>query len=335
MRFILALLAVLASAATTASAAQVKKEMFVPIGGIQQWVTIKGHDGRNPVLLFLHGGPGDAVTPFADAMFAGWDKDFTLVQWDQRGAGRTFGKTGDAIAPTMTMARMTQDGVELAEYLKTHLGKKKIILMGGSWGSILGVNMVQARPDLFYAYLGTAQIVNWQRNVAASYARVLQLARDAKDDQSVAVLTTIGPPPWTALPTWAKFRKPERLYQAKLTTSPKAPETIDPAYASAPERSQWSQADDFNFVHFVGMKMDGPLTGVDLARNSDFAVPVFIVQGEQDLTAPPDLVRTWFDGIHASDKQFQVIAGAGHEPSEPLLEACLKLLREKISPLAH
>ncbi|MGB7761147.1 MAG: hypothetical protein WBL61_15040 [Bryobacteraceae bacterium] len=68
----------------------VKEETFVRIGGIDQWITIKGDDRNNPVVLFLHGGPGDALSPFADAMFAGWEKNLTLVQWDQRGAGRTY-----------------------------------------------------------------------------------------------------------------------------------------------------------------------------------------------------------------------------------------------------
>ena len=93
-----------------ASARPIHEESFVPIGGIEQWITIKGGDSANPVVLFLHGGPGDALSPGADSLFAGWDKDFTLVQWDQRGAGRTYGKSGPAVEPTMTMARMTADG---------------------------------------------------------------------------------------------------------------------------------------------------------------------------------------------------------------------------------
>jgi pimeloyl-ACP methyl ester carboxylesterase len=78
---------------------RVDEKMFVRIGGIDQWITIKGDDRNNPVVLFLHGGPGDALSPFADATYAGWEKDFTLVQWDQRGAGRTYGKSGPSIEP--------------------------------------------------------------------------------------------------------------------------------------------------------------------------------------------------------------------------------------------
>ena len=122
---------------------------YVEIGGIQQWITIRGEDRNNPVLLFLHGGPGDATNPWGYAGFRRWLKAFTVVQWDQRGAGRTLGKNSAASAATITVARMTQDGIELAELLRKSLHQDKIILVGHSWGSALGVFMVKARPDLF------------------------------------------------------------------------------------------------------------------------------------------------------------------------------------------
>jgi pimeloyl-ACP methyl ester carboxylesterase len=193
---------------------RVNEEMFIRIGGIEQWITIKGDDRKNPVVLFLHGGPGDALSPYADAMFGGWEKDFTLVQWDQRGAGRTYGKSGPSIEPTMTVERMTQDGVEVAEFLTKHLNKKKIIIYGGSWGSILGIYMAHARPDLFYAYVGDAQMVNTRKNESATYARVLEMARAAGDQQAIAALTAIGPPPWDSLRKWPVFAKTRRAYQA-------------------------------------------------------------------------------------------------------------------------
>ncbi len=132
----------------------IDEESYIEIGGIEQWVTIRGQDRDNPVLLFLHGGPGDVTNPWTFAIFAGWEKVFTVVQWDQRGSGRTLRKTGPAIAPTITVERMTQDGIELAEYLRKHLGKEKIFLVGHSFGSILGVRMARLRPELFYAYVG-------------------------------------------------------------------------------------------------------------------------------------------------------------------------------------
>jgi predicted alpha/beta-fold hydrolase len=140
------------------SAKGVDEAAYIPIGGLQQWVTIRGQDRANPVLLFLHGGPGDVTSCWTFAMFAPWEEHFTVVQWDQRGAGRTLKKSGPAMAPTITVGRMAQDGIELAEYLRKHLGKEKIIVVAHSFGTILGLQMMQSRPDLFYAYVGTGQI---------------------------------------------------------------------------------------------------------------------------------------------------------------------------------
>lgn len=309
--------------------------MFVRIGGIDQWITIGGEDRHNPVVLYLHGGPGDAATPFADAMFEGWAKWFTLVQWDQRGAGRTYGKSGPDIEPTMTVERMAQDGIEVAEFLVRHLNKKKIIIVGSSWGSILGIHMAHARPDLFDAYVGAAQIVNWQEGLSASYARVLEMARASGDQQAIAALGAIGPPPWDALKKWPLFRKWERAYQRKLVSAAPAPTTVSPAYASAQEQAQYEAADDFNFEHFWGPTLSGPLTKVDLpALGTDFTIPIFMIQGQEDLTAPPELAKAYFDSIKAPQKRFYSVPGAGHEPSAPELTLILKVLVEQIRPLA-
>jgi pimeloyl-ACP methyl ester carboxylesterase len=314
---------------------RVTAEMFVRIGGIEQWITIKGDDRDNPVVLFLHGGPGDALSPFADSMFAGWEKEFTLVQWDQRGAGRTYGKSGPSIEPTLTIERMVQDGAEVAEFLVKYLHKKKIIIVGGSWGSILGIHMAHAQPDLFYAYVGMAQVVNIRKNLPASHARLLELARASGDQEAITELTTIGPPPWDSLvPKWRVFRKWELSYQKKRATASLAPQILSPAYASPEERAQYAAADDFNFEHFWGLTMSGPLLSDDLAAlGTDFAIPIFIVQGQEDLTALPALAKAYFDSIKAPRKQFYLVPGTGHEPSAAQLDLTRKVLIEQVRPL--
>ena len=118
----------------------IDEAMYVRSGGLEQWITIRGEDRRNPVLLFLHGGPGEAVNPWAYAGFRSWLKYFTVVQWDQPGAGRTLGRNGAASASSITIDQMVKDGVDLTELLEKRLGKEKIVLVGHSWGSILGVH---------------------------------------------------------------------------------------------------------------------------------------------------------------------------------------------------
>src|SRR5918998_1585470 len=141
----------------------VVEERFVRIGGIDQWIQIRGEDRDNPVLLVLHGGPGWSNATFTLPLRS-WEKHFTVVQWDQRGSGKTFGKHGKMGSGTMTIDRMAQDGIEVAEFVSKHLKKEKIILFAHSWGTVLGIPMISKRPDLFTAYVGTGQVVNMTRN---------------------------------------------------------------------------------------------------------------------------------------------------------------------------
>jgi pimeloyl-ACP methyl ester carboxylesterase len=121
-------------AACASPDAPIDEAGFVALGGIEQWVTITGRRCDNPIVLFVHGGPGNPLSPYAKALFAGWEDDYTLVQWDQRGAGRTFARNppGDA---TLTIQRMAADGVSLVEYLTRRLGQPKVTVVAGSWGS--------------------------------------------------------------------------------------------------------------------------------------------------------------------------------------------------------
>src|SRR5271154_6730567 len=107
---------------------------FVPIGGIDQWIAIRGQDNRKPIVLFLHGGPAEAESPFLRE-FVPWEQDFTVVNWDQRGSGKTYGKNGPA-TPGMTVERMAEDAVEVADYALKKLRKPKLVLVGQSWGAL-------------------------------------------------------------------------------------------------------------------------------------------------------------------------------------------------------
>ena len=203
----------------------------------------------------------------------------------------------------------------VAEFLTKHLNQKKIIILGGSWGSILGVYMAHAeRPDLLYTYVGSAQMVNWQEDLSAGYARVLGMARAANNQQAIRALTAIGAPPWHSVAKWPVYRKWERIYQAKLVTARPNPATISPEYASPEDQAQYAEADDFSFMYFWGETLSGPLTKVDLpALGKTFAIPFFIIPGQEDLTAAPELAKAYLDSIKAPEKQFYLVPGTGHE----------------------
>ena len=139
---------------------KIEEGRFVPIGTLSQWIQIRGEDRDNPVVLFLHGGPGIVNSAFTP-IFRAWEHDFTLVQWDQPGAGKTFRQNGRARKDPLTIEGMVQDGIEATEWVLRHLNQRRLILFAISWGTVLGTLMVKRRPDLFWAYVGTGQFVNW------------------------------------------------------------------------------------------------------------------------------------------------------------------------------
>jgi pimeloyl-ACP methyl ester carboxylesterase len=154
------------------SGAGIVEERFVRFGGIDQWILIRGEDKANPVLLLIHGGPGCSYSIFTPSLHA-WEKYFTIVQWDQRGAGKTFARTRPAASGELSLAQLTRDGIEVAEYLRTRLRKNQIFLLASSFGSTFGLDMARQRPDMFYAYIGTDQNVGMVRGREEDRRQVL------------------------------------------------------------------------------------------------------------------------------------------------------------------
>jgi pimeloyl-ACP methyl ester carboxylesterase len=310
---------------------------FVPIGGIEQWITIKGDRCDNPVILFLHGGPGNTLSPYAGSIYGAWEKAFTLVQWDQRGAGRTFGRNPSLAESALTIERMSDYGVELARYLTTQLRQEKLILMGSSWGSILGVHMIRSRPQLFHAYLGSSQVVSSRNNQGSSYSSVLDLARAAGDTKTVTALESLGPPPWQNPRNFGTLRRAVRTYEAKVT-DPAPGSWWQPSaeYATRQAQADYEAGEEYSFLQFVGMKGDGMFSKVDLpALGLDFAVPVFIVQGAEDLLTTPHDARWYFDSLNAPQKALVLVPRAGHDPNPAFVDAQFSVLTERIRPLTR
>jgi pimeloyl-ACP methyl ester carboxylesterase len=310
-------------AACLATGKSVHETGYVTAGGIRQWVTIEGQDCANPVVLIVHGGPGNPNTPFAHNLFANWSKEFTLVQWDQRGSGKTYAESRPAEGEVLTMDRLVQDGVEIARYATQRLGKRKVILMGGSWGSALSVNMAMVAPDLFHAYVGTAQLVNYEADLTAGYARTLALASAAGDADSVGKLEKLGPPPWTDPRAFGILRRVTRKYEA-LSSDPPPPGwfAFGPGYDTPAYEAAYEAGEEYSFLNFVGLAGDGMGPKIDLRRlGVRFAMPVYMLQGDEDLVTPSAVSRRYFDELVAPRKEFLPLARTGHDPNRTMMDA--------------
>lgn len=315
----------------------IQEEKFLLINGIEQWVTIKG-DHSKPVILFLHGGPGSPISPYSDSLYHTWEKDFIIVQWDQRGTGRTFGRTApEELTPAylqanpLTIGQMAADGIALSEYLIKHLGKSKIILFGTSWGSALGVKIATARPDLYYAYVGHSQIVD-PSNDLALYAKVYKIAQTRNDTASLALLNRIGKPPYTKARNVGQLFKVVKKYErANSTSAPTAWFVESPDYDNARDSQNRENGDDYSFVNYVGdinLGVQSIRSTINLMRdNTVFKIPVYLIQGEEDLLTPKDTTKRYFRKIKAPAKKYFLLPKTAHGFNVSVLETQYKIFR--------
>jgi pimeloyl-ACP methyl ester carboxylesterase len=308
----------------------IDEELFASIGGVEQWISIRGQHRENPVVLLVHGGPGMASSFLPRDYFFSWTRDFTVVRWDQRGAGRSYGRSGP-IASGVTIDRMAQDGIEVAEFLRAKLHQQKIVLVGLSWGSMLGAKMAHARPDLFYAYVGTGQAVNQGKFKKIAYEQLLAEAARRNNGQAIRQLNAIGPPPWDV------GRK----------------EGVHTKWTTRFEPGQASFSDGVSMVLFDSP--DGPLDFANFVRGllhsdeyfrdqvnvldvpsfgTDFAIPFFVFQGADDNVTPVAPVRDYIARITAPHKELVLIPNAGHSAMVTRSDEFLKLLLELVRPLA-
>src|SRR5690606_1320721 len=168
----------------------------VEIGGIQQWLSVRGKDRNNPILLFIHGGPGFPEMPASWFYQTPWEEFFTVVQWDQRGAGRTMtASTPEAVHAQVNVERMIADAEEVVGHLRKTYGKQKIFVLGHSWGSVLGLELARRHPSWLHAYVGMGQYIEREENERLGYEFALRAARDAGNDTAIAELSAIAPYP--------------------------------------------------------------------------------------------------------------------------------------------
>jgi len=277
----------------------------VRIGGIDQWIEVRGQSVKNPILLFIHGGPGAAFIPIARIFQDPWEKYFTVVQWDQRGAGRTYSSSSEELQRrTMTMERMNADTLEMVNYLCHRFARDKIFVLGHSWGSILGLRLAHEHPELLYAYIGVGQATDARQNEVVLYRDTLEQARRTQNKKAIQELTSIAPYP-SAVITFKQIRIVREWSGALLGPSGADDSSLGPTTIFlAPEYSLINDLDWFRGQFFSVDVLLRELTSVNLAElDYDYRVPVFFLEGRHDPYTPSTLAKEFFDQINAPAKQ--------------------------------
>ncbi|WP_199424474.1 alpha/beta fold hydrolase [Actinotalea solisilvae] len=285
----------------------------VPVGGHDQSLMIRGRDVDAPVLLFLEGGPGG--TALGSMRYAGepLEEHFVVATWDQRGTGRSADVREPAA--TLTVEQLVADTAEVAEYLTGRFDEERVLLVGSSWGTTLGVLAAQSRPDLFLAYVGAGQMVDQQETDRLMWAESLAYAERVGDDAFAARLREIGEPPYDdAL-----------LYPVAIASNPEWQD-----YASGPDHD-WRSAYPANLlvaeytlteqVRSAAALIDTFALVYPQLQEIDFRtqvrrleVPVLLVQGAHEAPGRDVLAREWAAGLEAPEVTVVTFERGGHTP---------------------
>lgn len=308
----------------------------VVLGGVEQAIHVWGTKRENPVVLFLHGGPGVPNRHGMAKNHMDLLDDFTIVAWDQRGTGGSY---FGCDPKSLTLEQLICDCGELIDHLCTLLGKKKLFLLGASWGTELGTFVCQQYPAKVAGYIGYGQVVNGIENENVSYAFALEEAKKANCAEDIAQLEQIGPPVdgqykpvFEGLMTQRRIMKKYGGHSTKkggyfsgtvipILTSPEL--SLRDKIGTAKGYKVCLSAMWPTIVHYDFVKDCGP-----------FQMPYYIFQGRLDRNTPASLVQEYYDSIQAPDKDLVWFEHSAHGPMGEEPEKFKALMREKFLKIA-
>ncbi|MDR6548197.1 pimeloyl-ACP methyl ester carboxylesterase [Chryseobacterium rhizosphaerae] len=284
----------------------IQERYKVNIGGVQQWVFVRGQHKDNPVILFVHGGPASPLSPVMWMFQRPIEEYFTVVNYDQRASGKTYHANDTlSLKNTIHISQYVDDAIELAELIKAKYKKKKVLLIGHSWGTIISMRAGLKRPDLFYAYVGIGQVINTKDNERLSVDFAVKEATRLKNEEALKELASIAPYPGTTPITRKRIiiaRKWPQYYGG-LTAFRNNSRYFFQAPLLSPEYSyQDAEAIGKGSV-FTLAKVLPEFLDTDFKNIKTFPIPVFMFMGRHDYTTPSEPTAQWLQNVKAPFKK--------------------------------
>ncbi len=311
---------------------KVKQEKII-IGYTKQWISISGQNNDNPLLLILHGGPGEPLSSkMLHELLPDLEKYFVLVNWHQRNAGRSYNFTFSF--KNLTVDQLVSDAIELSRHLLERFSRKRLLLLGGSWGSFLGISTIAKAPELYYAFVGIGQVVHQEEGEKISYDYILQKAIASNDEKTLKTLKRIGRPPYSSkkhILSLIKQRKLLHQYGGAIYN-----------YSNF-ERASRISSKDYNIIdklrillgnYFSEKYLGHSFRKIDLGKECDnLDIPIFFIQGKHDWQTPTVLVKQYFKSLEARQKELFIFEKSGHLPAFEEPQKFTQVIRERVLPI--
>lgn len=292
------------------------EKVFIDVHGVRQGMFIVSRDATNPVLLFLHGGPGMPEFFLAERYRTGLEDDFTVVWWDQRGAGLSY--RPDIEPATMTVEQIVADTIEVTRYLRDRFGHEKIYLMGHSGGSFFGVLAAAQAPQLYHAYVGVGQMSYQLASEMLAYDYMLQRYRETGDTKMVQRLEAAPPTPAGPLPAPYLAVRDAAMHGLGIGTTRAMRSVITGVFVPSWLSRSYTLGEKVNLWRgkaFSGRLLRDTMFATDLTRQvTALDLPVYFFHGRHDHTVSYDGARAYLEGLEAPVKGFYTFEDSAHSP---------------------
>lgn len=303
------------------------------INGNKQYIFIRGESRDNPVLLYLHGGPGTPDFYFVKDTLKPLEKIFTICYWEQRGAGRSYATLTDK--NSLTLEQMILDAAEVSKYLTEKFGQSKIYVLGQSWGTFLGSHLVYRYPQLFHAYLGVGQVSDQYLSELESYAFVKQQAAIHKHKSMLHKLTRRPVPAKDAgVKEWSAYLNFQRWYVAVYRGSMRKKNVFLLAIWKLLICKEYSLADKLNYMKGASLSLNklwDVIINTDVSETiTEYRVPVYFFQGVHDHHTYYEGAQNYFDKLNAPEKRFYTFPDAAHFPHIDCFDEFERIIKEDI-----
>lgn len=305
----------------------------VNIGGISQSIWFRGVSQSNPALVLLHGGPGTSESALFRHYNAALEQHFLVVYWEQRGTGRSF--HSDIPPASMTIAQFVRDLDEVVELVRMRFDKDKVVLLGHSWGTVLGTIYTSRHPDKVSAYVGVAQVADVPEGRRLSYEFAVSEAIKRGNSGAVSELEIIGPPPYDSVDerlTSGKWVEQfGGMFHADLSTGKLIWAALNTDEAGVVDLVKFGKGNRFSLV-----ELEDEISQLSLSKHyRSFKVPIFFLLGRHDQHVSAALAEQYFETIEAPYKRLIWFEQSAHNPPFEEPEKFNKVLIDEVLPISR
>lgn len=308
----------------------INESIYVEINGTKQWISIYGEDINNPVLLYLHGGPGTSTSLYDYAFTRQWADIYTVVTWDQRNCGKSY--SPEQNNTELTYELLMSDGVEMTQFILKHLGKDKITLLGHSWGTYYGCNLVLEYPEYYEAYIGTGQLINFDDNETAFKEAASQWV--GNDEEGLTLLNRLNVNNYTA-----DYYAARNSLMIKYGYDMFADGTDYNLSAAQYFNPYYTLSDFLNYINAKNTVYENFISSEEFDKFSltgryEYQVPYYNINGDKDYQTNYLIAQNYFDKIQAPDKKIYIMKNTTHGLLESKSKEFSEILHE-IAELNH